>query len=59
MLVDDTLAVINSPQIVAYLEQRPTRVVWRGERIEWMLARGFHEWFFAEIRAGRIGWPRR
>jgi glutathione S-transferase len=38
--------------------QRPARIVWRGDRIEWMLARGFHDWFFAEIRAGRIGWPR-
>ncbi len=37
--------------------QRPTRIIWRGDRIEWMLARGFHEWFFAEVRAGRIGFP--
>ncbi len=39
--------------------QRPERIVWRGDRIEWMLARGFHEWFAAEIRANRIAWPRR
>ena len=39
--------------------QRPARIVWRSDRIEWMLAHGFHEWFVAEIRAGRIGWPRR
>jgi glutathione S-transferase len=39
--------------------QRPARIVWRGDRIEWMLARGFHEWFFAEIAAGRVAWPRR
>jgi glutathione S-transferase len=38
---------------------RPERIVWRGDRIEWLLARGFHEWFFAEIRADRIAWPRR
>ena len=36
-----------------------SRIVWRGDRIEWMLARGFHEWFLGEIRAGRVGWPRR
>ncbi len=35
------------------------KIVWRGDRIEWMLARGFHEWFLGEIRAGRVGWPRR
>jgi len=37
---------------------RPPRIVWRGDRIEWLLARGFHEWFFEEIRQGRVAWPR-
>lgn len=31
------------------------RIFWRGGRIEWMLARGFHTWFFNEIKEGR-GW---
>ena len=39
--------------------QKVERIVWRGDRIEWMLARGFHEWFYGEIRANRVGWPRR
>jgi len=39
--------------------ERPARIVWRGDRIEWLLARGFHEWFDAEIRAGRVAWPGR
>lgn len=39
--------------------QRPEKIVWRGDRIEWILARGFHDWFFGEIRAGRVAWPRR
>jgi glutathione S-transferase len=45
----------------AFLKDRPKvdRLVWRGDRIEWLLARGFHEWFFREIRAGRVAWPRR
>jgi glutathione S-transferase len=38
---------------------RPERIVWRGDRIEWLLAHGFHDCFFAEIRAGRVAWPRR
>lgn len=38
---------------------RAPRIVWRGDRIEWLLARGFHEWFFGEIATGRAGWPRR
>jgi glutathione S-transferase len=39
--------------------QRPARIMWRGDRLEWMLARGFHDWVCAEIRAGRVAWPRR
>ena len=37
----------------------PERLVWRGDRIEWLLAHGFHDWFVGEIRAGRVAWPRR
>jgi glutathione S-transferase len=33
------------------------RIFWRGDRIEWMLARGYHEWFFNEIRQERVLWP--
>ena len=39
--------------------QRPARIVWRGDRIEWLLARGFEKWFFDEIRDGHVAWPRR
>lgn len=33
------------------------KIFWRGDRIEWMLSRGFHEWFFEEIKADRVLWP--
>lgn len=33
------------------------KIFWRGDRIEWLLARGFHDWFFNEIKAGRTIWP--
>jgi glutathione S-transferase len=33
-------------------------IIWRGDRVEWLLARGFHDWFLGEIRAGRVAWPR-
>jgi hypothetical protein len=33
------------------------RIFWRGDRIEWVLARGFHAWFFDEIRCDRVAWP--
>jgi glutathione S-transferase len=37
--------------------ERPSRLVWRGDRIEWLLARGFGDWFFGEMRAGRVAFP--
>ena len=33
------------------------KIFWRGDRIEWLLARGFHDWFMAEIKADRVLWP--
>jgi len=33
------------------------RIFWRGDRIEWILARGFHAWFFNEIKEDRVAWP--
>jgi len=35
------------------------RIFWRGDRMEWILARGFHTWFFKEIDQGRVLWPGR
>ncbi len=33
------------------------KIFWRGDRIEWMLAKGYDKWFMAEIAAGRTIWP--
>lgn len=33
------------------------KIFWRGDRIEWLLARGFHQWFMNEISADRVLWP--
>lgn len=33
------------------------KIFWRGDRIEWILARGFHQWFVKEIDQGRVLWP--
>jgi glutathione S-transferase len=47
----------------AYLAQMPQldvekkRIFWRGDRIEWLLARGFHHWFHREIEEERVLWP--
>lgn len=34
------------------------RVVWRGDRIEWLLANGYWEWFQSELAADRAVVPR-
>lgn len=33
------------------------KIFWRGDRIEWMLARGYHGWLMGEIAADRVLWP--
>jgi glutathione S-transferase len=33
------------------------KIFWRGDRIEWILARGFHGWFVKEIEEDRVLWP--
>ena len=34
------------------------KVVWRGDRIEWLLAHGFQDWIFSELASGRAVVPR-
>lgn len=34
------------------------KVVWRGDRLEWLLAHGFVDWLCAELAAGRAVIPR-
>jgi hypothetical protein len=34
------------------------KIVWRGDRIEWLLAHGFREWFLSELASGRAVVPR-
>ena len=33
------------------------RIVWRGDRIEWLFHNGFVDWWYAEYRAGRATVP--
>jgi len=49
-----------------YLKGRPRRdwsrpgetIFWSGDRLEWLLSRGQHEWLANEVRAGRATFPR-
>jgi glutathione S-transferase len=42
---------------IAALNLDTERIFWRGDRVEWLLARGYHQWFFNEIESGRVLWP--
>ena len=33
------------------------KIVWRGDRIEWLLAHGFRDWLFSELASGRAVVP--
>jgi len=33
------------------------KIIWRGDRLEWLFASGFHEWWVAEREAGRAVVP--
>jgi hypothetical protein len=34
-----------------------TRIVWRGDRIEWLLSHGYLDWFVNEWTAKRVAIP--
>ncbi len=38
-------------------EHERRKIFWRGDRIEWVLAHGFHEWMHREIVEDRVLWP--
>jgi glutathione S-transferase len=40
-----------------HLSHERRRLFWSGDRMEWLISRGFHRWFIAEIEAGRTGFP--
>ena len=55
--------MVDSKRTAAFLktlnnvEHERQRLFWSGERLEWLLARGFHEWLISEIRAKRVIFP--
>lgn len=44
-------------QSMSDLSHERTKIAWRGDRIEWILAKGYHEWFYNEIQQDRVIWP--
>lgn len=50
-----TKASLSNPALLEGVERN--KIFWRGDRIEWILARGYHDWFMNEIQDGRVLWP--
>lgn len=50
-----TRAFLSDPVALGGVER--DKIFWRGDRIEWILARGYHDWFVKEIVEGRVLWP--
>jgi glutathione S-transferase len=40
-----------------HLTHERRRLFWSGDRMEWLISRGFHHWFAGEIAAGRAAFP--
>jgi glutathione S-transferase len=40
-----------------HLTHERRRLFWSGDRMEWLMARGFHDWLAGEIKAGRATFP--
>ena len=52
--------LVRTKQYVAQaatLDIERQKIFWRGDRLEWLLARGFHGWLLREIDEGRVLWP--
>lgn len=46
---------LSRPGSMAGIERN--KIFWRGDRIEWILAKGYHDWFMKEIQERRVMWP--
>jgi hypothetical protein len=40
-----------------HLTHERKRLFWSGDRLEWLISRGFERWFIGEIEAGRATFP--
>ncbi len=53
--LERTRAFMSNPASFEGVERN--KIFWRGDRIEWILASGYHDWFMKEIREDRVLWP--
>lgn len=60
-VVSDDLALMKQSAVEKFGAGRSPyetqKIVWRGDRIEWLLANGFQDWFISELKQGRAVFP--
>lgn len=54
---DDIRRTVDFMSNVSTDSHERQKIFWRGDRIEWVLANGYHDWFFKEIAEDRVLWP--
>lgn len=57
IFADDVARTKAYLAVPAAMDIEREKIFWRGDRIEWILARGYHQWFVKEIEDGRVLWP--
>ena len=57
VFVADAQRTIAFLKELKHLTHERRRLFWSGDRMEWLISRGFHQWFVGEIVAGRAAFP--
>jgi glutathione S-transferase len=57
VFVNDTQRTIAFLREHKHTTHERRKLFWCGDRIEWLMSRGFHKWFVGEIEAGRAVFP--
>ena len=57
VFVTDAQRTVAFLKELKHLTHERRRLFWSGDRMEWLISRGFHQWFAGEIAAGRAAFP--
>lgn len=57
VFVTDSQRTLAFMRELKHLTHERRRLFWSGDRIEWLMSRGFHQWLLGEVGAGRAVFP--
>jgi glutathione S-transferase len=57
VFVADAQRTVAFLKDLKHLTHERKRLFWSGDRIEWLMSRGFHRWLIGEIEANRAAFP--